>query len=202
MVKPMLPRFACLLLACLCLSALPARATVVVPVDLAELSASATAIARGHIVRIEARQTTGLRVERLITFEPAQYLKGNLGAAIQFRMPGGTLGRYRTITVGAPEFREGDEVVLFLGARDGDLPVVLGFHQGVYRIATDPATGERVVTPPVLQSLSALTATPTPIVRGDAARRPLTWTQFSDRVSAALAAPPPPTADPARRRAR
>lgn len=171
-------------------AAAPARATVVIPVDLAELATSATAIARGHIVRIDARQTGSLRVERVITFEPVEYLKGNLGAAVQFRLPGGTFGRYRTISVGAPEFREGDEVVLFLGARDGGLPVILGFHQGVYRVVSDVATGERMVTPPLLQDISASAAgqPAVPIVRGDNSRRPLPWTQFQARVSAALAA--------------
>jgi hypothetical protein len=169
----------------------PARATVVVPVDLAELATSAAAIARGHIVRIDARQTGSLRVERLITFEPSEYLKGNLGAVVQFRLPGGTFGRYRTISVGSPEFKEGDEVVLFLGVADGGQPVILGFHQGVYRIVSDASTGERMVTPPLLQDISSSAAgqPPVPIVRGDSSRRPLPWTQFQARVSAALAAP-------------
>jgi hypothetical protein len=167
----------------------PAAATIVIPVDLNELATSATAIARGHIVRVDARQTSSLRVERLITFEAAEYLKGSLGAVVQFLLPGGTFGRYRTISVGSPEFKEGDEVVLFLGARDTDLPVLIGFHQGVYRIVSDPSTGQRLVTPPLLQDIatSASGQGAVPIVRGDSARRMLPWTQFQARVSAALA---------------
>lgn len=173
------------------LPAPPAGATVVVPVTLAELSAGADAIARGRIVRIDARQSSSLRVERLITFEPAEYLKGNLGGAIQFRLPGGTFGRYRTITVGSPEFREGDEVVLFLGMREGELPVLLGFHQGVYRIVQDEVTGQRVVTPPVLQEMAGRDV---PVVRGDDARRTMLWARFQEQVSAAVAAAAPPPA--------
>jgi hypothetical protein len=169
----------------------PVSASVVIPVDLPELAASATAIARGHIVRVEARQTGSLRVERLITFAPAEYLKGNLGAVVQFRLPGGTFGRYRTISVGAPEFKEGDEVVLFLGVTDSPLPVILGFHQGVYRIVLSASTGERMVTPPLLQDITSSAAgqPAVPIVRGDTSRRALPWTQFQARVNAALASP-------------
>lgn len=168
----------------------PVGATIVSPATLAELAVGADAIARGRIVRIDARQTNSLRVERLITFEPVEYLKGNLGGAIQFRLPGGTFGRYRTITVGSPEFREGDEVVLFLGLRGESLPVLLGFHQGVYRLVADPATGQRVVTPPLLQDVAAGQAAgqSVPIVRGDETRRALPWTQFQAQVGAALAA--------------
>lgn len=178
----------------------PAAATVVVPIALNELATISTAITRGRIVRIDARQTSSLRVERVITFEAAEYLKGNLGAVIQFRLPGGTFGRYRTISVGAPEFKEGDEVVLFLGAREGDLPVLVGFHQGVYRVVADPATGERMVTPPLVQDIapSASGQGATPIVRGDSSRRTLPWSQFQARVSAVVSTPPPAAAERAK----
>ena len=132
-------------------------ATIVVPADVAELAVDAGAIAHGRIVRVEARQGEGRRVERLVTLQVHEYFKGGWGNVVQFRMPGGTLGRYQTVMIGAPDFVEGDEVVLFLGARPEDdrdrpaRPYVLGMHQGVFRVVADQATGRRMVTPPVVQ---------------------------------------------------
>ena len=110
----MIRRFSLALL--MCCAVIPLGATIVVPADFAELTAEAGAIAHGRIVRVEARQGEGLRVERLVTLQVLEYFKGGWGNVVQFRMPGGTLGRYQTVTIGAPDFFEGDEVVLFLGA--------------------------------------------------------------------------------------
>jgi hypothetical protein len=56
------------------------------------------------------------RIDTIVTLEAASYLKGGPGDAVTFRVPGGQIGRYRNVMVGAPEFRQGEEVVLFLRA--------------------------------------------------------------------------------------
>jgi hypothetical protein len=166
------------------------HATVVVPAGVTELAIEATAIAHGSVVRIDARQGAGRRVERLVTVQVFDYLKGGLGNVVQLQLPGGTFGRYTTIMIGAPELEEGDEVVLFLGVRDGDtLPHLLGFHQGVYRIISDPSTGERWVTPPLVQGANVQsTGQPVPVTRGDVTRRPPTLDEFRGTIDAALKA--------------
>lgn len=182
-------------IACALLAA-PAQATVVIPADLNTLAQEAAAIAHARVVRVEARQGQGRRVERLVTLQVLEYFKGGWGNVVQITLPGGTLGRYRTVTFGAPEVEEGEELVLFLGARadaaSPDLtgtavkPFVLGFHQGMFRVVTDEATGKRLVMPPLIQSDgSADTGT---IKRGDPARRPLELGDFQGRIASALAA--------------
>jgi hypothetical protein len=187
------------LLCCACVIAGPAAvvrlgATVVVPADFAELTVEAGAIAHGRIVRVEARQDDRLRVERLVTLQVLEYFKGGWGNVVQFRMPGGSLGRYQTVMIGAPDFAEGDEVVLFLGARPDDdrerpaRPYVIGMHQGVYRVIADQATGRRMVTPPLVLG-AGVEGTPTPTKRGDVSRVPVELREFHGRIAAALAAP-------------
>ena len=196
MVMGMFRRLSLVLLMCCVvgLAVTPLRATIVVPADFAELTVEAGAIAHGRIVRVEARQDERLRVERLVTLQVLEYFKGGWGNVVQFRMPGGQLGRYQTVMVGAPDFAEGDEVVLFLGARPDDdrdrpaRPYVLGMHQGVYRVVADQASGRRMVTPPPVLG-AGVEGTPSPTKRGDVNRVPVELREFQGRIAAALAAP-------------
>jgi len=171
--------FAPLLLLLLCSSA-PARATVVVGADLGELARDARAIARGRVVAVDAQWTADRRtIETLVTLEVETYLKGSLGGTVQFLVPGGSLGRFRSIVVGAPEFAVDERVVVFLGASGPSIPYVVGFNQGVYRVVRGGDGSTFLVTPPaMLPSVSGTTT----IVRGDPNRRPLPLSDFEQRV--------------------
>jgi hypothetical protein len=130
----------------LCAAAV-AEATVLVSADLEELSRDARAIARGHVVGVDAQWTEGRRtIETIVTLQTDEYLKGRLGEQLKFRVPGGTLGRFRNVVVGAPEFELGQHVIVFLGARGPTIPYVLGLNQGVFRVA-EAAGGGLVVSP-------------------------------------------------------
>ena len=156
------------------------RATVVVPADLGELSRDARAIAVGRVVAVNGRWTDDRRtIETIVTLDVDLYLKGSLGSTLQFRVPGGTLGRYRTIVVGAPAFTTDQRVVVFLGATGPMIPYIVGFNQGVYRVVRSD-DGAWMVTPPAMPPA----AVPTPVVRGDAARRPLALADFESQVRA------------------
>ncbi len=125
------------------------RATVIVPADLNELTIAAHAVVYARVVEVRALESADrLRVETLVTAEAVGYMKGNLGRTIVFRVPGGTVGAYRTMMVGAPSFEVGDEVVLFFATRPPALPYLVGFSQGVYRVRVDEATNTRLVVPP------------------------------------------------------
>jgi hypothetical protein len=158
----------------------PLAATVIVPADLAELTRDARAIARGHVAAVTGRWSDDRRtIETLVTLEVDRYLKGGLGETIDFRVPGGDLGRYRSIVDGAPEFAVGDRVVVFLGASGPMVPFIVGFNQGVYRIALDTGAVPVVTPPPMLPSAQARA-----VVRGDPARRPMPLADFEARVLA------------------
>jgi hypothetical protein len=156
-----------------------AGATVLIPADLGELSRDARAIARGRIVALDAQWTDGRRgIETVVTLETEAYLKGNLGETIQFRVPGGSLGRFRNIVVGAPQFAVGQRVILFLGARGPTVPFVLGLSQGVFRLAQNGG-GDWMVTPPaVLPTMQG------PIVRGNLTMRAAPLADFEREVRA------------------
>src|SRR5262249_28311287 len=118
-------------------------------------------------------------IETRVTLEVESYLKGALGGTVQFLVPGGSLGRFRSIVVAAPEFAVDERVVVFLGARGPGIPYVVGFNQGVYRVVRSGDGSALIVTPPaMLPSVGGTTA----IVRGDPNRRPLPLPDFEQRV--------------------
>jgi hypothetical protein len=170
-------------LMCGCLALLlgvNADATVLIGADLGELSREAVAIVRGRVAAVEGRWGEGRRsIETIVTLEAERYLKGSLGDAVEFRVPGGELGRFRHVVVGAPEFVVGERVLLFLGARGPSIPYVLGFSQGVFRIARAVDASEWVTTPAFFPAAPAA-----PLLRGDGARQRMTLAQFEQRVRA------------------
>jgi hypothetical protein len=156
-----------------------AGATVLLPADLGDLSHSAYAIARGSIESVETRWTSPEHrsIETIVTMRADAWLKGDLGATVRFRVPGGRLGRYRSLVVGAPSFDAGQRVVVFLGAAPPAIPYVLGLSQGVFRVAASAAGP--VVTPPAVMPVSGA---PRTVTRGDPSRRPIALADFERRV--------------------
>jgi hypothetical protein len=160
---------------------LPARATVLIPADLGELSRDAVAIARGRVVAVDAQWTEDRgTIETIVTLEVESYLKGSLGSTLRFKVPGGELGRFRSIVVGAPEFAVDQRVVVFLGARGPSVPYVLGLNQGVFRVSRATDNSGWFVTSPVL--LPTTTAGAVRVVRGDPSRRALPLGDFEQTV--------------------
>ena len=161
-----------------------AQATVVLPLDFRTLATSAEVIAHGRVTALSPQWASDRHgIDTVVTLLVTQYLKGDLGAQITFRVPGGTIGRLRSVRVGAPVFRVDEEIVVFLGAAGPAVPRIVGFNQGIFRVTTDEISGARVVTSPLL---AGDVTRPTPIVRGDPARKPVPLDQFEARVRAVL----------------
>ena len=156
-----------------------ASATVVVALELGEMARDAATIVRGRVVAVDSRWTDDRRgVETLVTLAVESALKGADApdGSVTFRVPGGRLGRIRNIVVGAPQFAVDEEVVVFLAHRGPSIPHVVGFNQGVYRIAA--RDGSLMVQPPVLDG----TTMAGPVMRGDGTRRPIALQAFEQQV--------------------
>jgi hypothetical protein len=167
-----------------CLASATALATVLIPAELGELARDADVVAHGRVISVEARQAEGSRrVERVVTLEVEQSLKGSATELVTFVSPGGELGRYRTVMVGAPEFLVGEEVVVFLRAGRGRAAHVLGLNQGVFRVATLGASGQRLVLSPVV--VGAHPTEPVKVERGGKGGRAMPLSDFAQAVRAA-----------------
>ena len=116
-----------------------ALATVYARLDLAQQAQKADIIVHALITSVAAEDRGG-RPWTVYRLQPQRFLKGE---AAQLPQSGGSpsfavLGGRGLTMEGAPTFRERDEVVLFLYARNYDSPVV-GFRQGAYRVGQSRA---------------------------------------------------------------
>ena len=168
--------FACAFILSLCAGSL--SATTIVPADFSQMARESELIVRGTVITVESQIAgAGLSIESLITLQVAETIKGSPTEQTVFRVPGGKVGRYRRVMVGAPEFAAGDEVILFLRGRAPALAMPYGLSQGVYRISR--TRGAAVVTPAVLSGTGR-------VVRGDPTRQPLDPAAFVRQVQSAL----------------
>jgi hypothetical protein len=168
--------------ACVLVSTI-ASATVLVPAEFGEIVSGSEIIAHARVIDVRPEWADGRRwIDTVVTAEVVSYLKGGSRETLSFKVPGGQLGRYRSVVVGAPTFVKGDEAVLFLRDRGGDeLPDVFGLNQGVFRIRYDARTGQRVVVPPPVMKADAR-PDPQPVKRGALDRQPLAFEAFGARV--------------------
>ena len=159
-------------------------ATVLLPAEFREIVNGSQIIVYGRINSVRPQWVEGRRrIESVVTLDATDFYRGTPSRSVAFRVPGGQIGRYRSVTVGAPQFRPGDEVVLFLRARGPAVPQVFGLNQGVFRVRVDARSGRRLVTLPIL---TARSTSPSIVVRGDTARRPLPLPQFAQQVKSVL----------------
>ena len=114
---------------------------------------------------------------------PVRISKDPLARRWSLAVPGGTIGRYMNVTVGAPNFTVGDEAVFFLNTRGGGLPAIFGLNQGVFRVSMEGASRRRIVTPPLMSRGTR----PETVVRGDPARRPVPLETFGAQVQSVVA---------------
>ena len=137
---------------------------------------------RGRVAALDTQWTEDRgTIETIVTLEVEHYIKGAFGPTLRFRVPGGDLGRFRSIVVGAPEFAVDQRVVVFLGARGPSVPYVLGLSQGVFRVVRAADDSGWLVTPPAIAPSAGGAVR---IVRGDPSRRALPLGEFERRVRA------------------
>jgi hypothetical protein len=157
-------------------------AMVVLPAEFNEMVAASQTIVHGRVVDVRSYETAGrMTIESLVTVQVLDAIKGqgplgpaDAGRYVYFKVPGGQVGRYRRIMVGAPQCERGDELVLFLKGSAPAVPMPFGLTQGVYRVNRD-TTGQATVMPNV-------NAGGDRVLRGDPSRRPLALATFINLV--------------------
>ncbi len=143
-----------ILLALFVISAsLPARASAIIKMTFDNIVSDADIILSGKVTQVEAKreqnpQTGKNSIYTYITVESDQVFRGSFkGTAYTFRILGGAIPgeAIGEMLVGAPEFKIGQEVFLFLKNDSSLYCPVVGFSQGRFNIRTDPKTGYKMV---------------------------------------------------------
>ncbi len=162
--------------------AVTTTASTLLPADFRATVTQATVIVRGRVTDVRASRSASGEVETVATVAVEATLKGEARAFVSMRLPGGTIGRYRTVMPGAPRVEAGETGVFFLKAAPGGALWPVGLSSGIYRVAV--TSGRAMVAPPVLPGVT--TATTGIVQRGDVRRKMLPLSEFESLVSLVL----------------
>jgi len=167
------------------LLAVSTRASVVVPTAFREVVADATLIVRGHLTDVRGVVMPENGVETIGTIAVDRVLKGTAGTFVTMTVPGGVVGRYRTVVSGAPRLTLGQQAVFLLKRRADGLWQPVGLTMGIYTIQTNTRSGRSVVDPPLVVGVTASTG---PVVRGDSRRQLMTVQDFESLIQTVMVA--------------
>lgn len=149
-----------------------------------EIVSGASTIVRGRVTDVRAVRSPAGDVESVVTIAVDSVLKGTADTFVAMRVPGGTVGRYRTVMTGAPVMRVGEQAVFFLKRGPANAYWPVGLSQGIYRVQLGGAGGG-LVQAPVLAGVT--TNAVGAVVRGDSRRKTLPVTEFESLVRLVLA---------------
>jgi len=122
------------------------NATTLKAMSVKDMTQSSAGIVTGRVVSVNSQwDASRKRITTITEFEVSETVKGQLGNTIRIETPGGTVGDISMRVAGSPQFKVGNEVLLFVGrASQGSLHIS-GFSQGNFSISTDESTGQKYV---------------------------------------------------------
>ena len=118
---------------------IPAEATTLQQLSMAEMAQKATAIVRAKVTgSIEVlRGTDVFTVYQLDTLETVKAPNGI--KPLDVAVPGGVAAGMRQVVAGAPVLHTGQEYVLFLWTSRAGLTQIMGMSQGLFTVERTPA---------------------------------------------------------------
>jgi hypothetical protein len=116
----------------------PLSATTVEKLELPQLVAQSDSIVQGRVESVEARYEQKMIVT-YVAITVDEPLKGERRRTVLLRQPGGRIGAKTTWIAGMPQFKTGDEVIVFLRSRQDGTFGVVALNQGKYDIVNSQA---------------------------------------------------------------
>lgn len=134
-------------LAALLLVAPLVRGTTVQPPEFEQLVGGADYVVHAVVTAVNVEQAPEARgrIFTHVEFAVREPVAGAVPARVVLRFRGGRIGREALVIQGMPEFRVGDEEILFVKANGRSVCPLVGMMHGRYRVAVEPATGRRYV---------------------------------------------------------
>ena len=134
----------------------PGRATTLRPMGLGEMTKRADSITVARCVGTKT-YFGGKNGRKILTdyqFSVREVVKGDHRDRLTLTLLGGRIDPVEMVVPGSPVFRVGEEAVLFTSRGGSGMRVLVGFSQGVFRLVTDPETGEPYVGPRNFQGVN------------------------------------------------
>ena len=121
--------------------------TTVLKLDLESLVANSNDVVHARVESMHSFRKDG-QIYTDTTLEIVECWKGDVTGEVTVRQPGGRVGEMTTRVHGLPEFRRGEETVVFLESADetGSY-IVTGMRQGKFHVAVGPDGATKVVVP-------------------------------------------------------
>lgn len=172
-------RWAAGIAVCVAILQTAAGAHTEAPADFRTLVADAETIARGHVTDVHGAALPSGEIVSIATVEVDETLKGRADRFVSLILPGGQIGRIRTVVPGAPRVHVNDAAVFLLRRGPDNVWRLATLTAGLYRLRREPDTGRVVIDPPpVIGRTSGAGA----IDRGSLLRRPLSVPEFEALV--------------------
>ena len=149
----------CLVSLAIVLGAAIAAATQIEYVSPKQMGDEAVLVVRGEVSGVRSFwNDTHTKILTETTVRVDETYKGAGVTAARILQLGGVADKIRMHVHGALSWRTREEVVVFLDRLDSGAYRVTGFSQGKFNIARDPATGEALITRPMLEDTDVVTA--------------------------------------------
>jgi len=161
---------------------LPLQSTTLQRMSLSQLARAADAVVRARCLGSTARWESGA-IWTLTDFEVIERFQGSPPSRIRIRLPGGRVGGVSTRVEDVPQFRAGDDAVLFLEARPDGGYAVTAWVEGTFRIRRASGDGREFVTQD--SSGIAVFDPATKQFRSEGVRN-VPWSEFRQRLADSL----------------
>lgn len=135
-------------------------ASQIVLISSREMAENSALVLSGRVAGMESYWNEGhTKIFTRTTIIVDETYKGDHSPRIELIQLGGIVGNIKVNVEGALQWRDGDEVLLFLESY-GSTPAyqVAGLSQGRFMIERDPETGERFVRRPAIEGVELLQA--------------------------------------------
>jgi hypothetical protein len=123
-----------------------ADATTLLKKNLDELVREADAIVVGTVTDIQAQSDADGNIHSFVALADLQVIHGDYqDDSLTLRIEGGRVGQDVRFIIGSPQFRPNERVLLFIQGNGQYLVPMVGWTQGIFRLAFDSSTGrERI----------------------------------------------------------
>lgn len=122
------------------------HATTVLYKDFDALVSEAEGIVVGTVRAVESRYDDDLDIHTFVTLDDLDFVYGTTDKdSLVIRLEGGQVGDDVLEVHGSPQLRLNDRVILFLKGNGETAVPIVGWTQGVFRVAKNSRTGKQVV---------------------------------------------------------